>query len=226
MSDLTYRLIRDIGYHAFWVSSSPVWLHRERVPRRGPVILAPTHLSPFDVPCIMASLWRPLDFMSVAEFLKKPWVARFFRAMNCLFLDRGRIDPATMREAVRRLQRGRALVMFPEGRIREWKDSVVHGHPFKPGVARIAQMTGTPVIPCVVLGTDAYMKSSSWLPLQKTKYGINYGQPLTARKDLPPEESQAELTARLAAAYVDLYRELRQKMPPGTVPPDPATATP
>src|SRR3954469_19872947 len=69
MSDLTYKIIHHLGYPAFWTSSSPVVLHRDRVPRRGAFILAANHLSPFDVPCLMATVPRNLDFMSVVEFL-------------------------------------------------------------------------------------------------------------------------------------------------------------
>jgi 1-acyl-sn-glycerol-3-phosphate acyltransferase len=217
MSDFTYRLIRGIGYPAFWVSSRPVWLHRERVPRTGPMILAPTHLSHYDVPCLMAATPRNLDFMSITEFLKKPWVARFFRAMNCFFLDRGRVDAATVREALHRLEQGRAIAMFPEGRVREWEESAVHGRPFKPGVARIAQLSGAPIVPCVVLGTGAYKRFASWLPVKRVRYLVNYGEPLTARDDLPPETAQADLVERLGRAYVELYQELRAKMPAWTV---------
>ncbi|HEX8916652.1 MAG TPA: lysophospholipid acyltransferase family protein, partial [Humisphaera sp.] len=142
MSDLTYRLVRAIGYPAFWTSSSPVYLHRDRVPRAGAAILAATHLSPYDVPCLMAASPRNVDFMSVVEFLRKPLVGRLFRWMNCFFLDRGRADARAVREALARLRAGRMIGMFPEGRIRGWDESVVHGRPFKPGVARLAVLAG------------------------------------------------------------------------------------
>jgi 1-acyl-sn-glycerol-3-phosphate acyltransferase len=222
-SDASYWFVRHIGYHAFWLSSSPVWLHRDRIPKSGPMILAPTHLSPFDVPCLMAAMPRTVDFLSIVDFLKKPFVASLFKRVNCLFLNRGRVDPHTVREAVRRLKKGRALAMFPEGHIRAWKDSVVHGKPFKPGVARIAQIANAPIVPCVVLNTGAYLKAGSWLPLGRTKYGVNFGHPLQPRTDLSAEESQQDLLARLGRAYVELYRELRPKLPGDTMPPEPPT---
>jgi 1-acyl-sn-glycerol-3-phosphate acyltransferase len=151
--------------------------------------------------------------MSVVEFLRKPFVGRLFTGMNCFFLDRGRVDARAVREAVARLRAGRMIVMFPEGRIREWTDSVVHGKPFKPGVARLAVLAGAPVVPCVVLGTAAYKRFTSWLPLRRTKYGMNFGEPLTPRADLDADAAEADLTARLAAAYVSLYAELRPLLP-------------
>lgn len=218
MSDATYRIVRTIGVPAFRVSASPVVLNHGRLPPRGAAILAPNHLSHYDVPCLMAETRRNIDFVSVAEFLKVPWVAMFFRAMNCMFLDRGRADPATVRAAVDRLRRGRLVALFPEGRIRDFGESVVHGHPFKPGVVRIAQLAGAPIVPCVVLGTAPYRRVTSWLPHRAIRYGINYGEPMRVRTDLEPEAARADLTRRLSAAYVDLYQELRRAMPPGARP--------
>ena len=222
MSDATYRIVRLIGVPAFRVSASPIVLNHGRVPPRGALILAPNHLSHYDVPCLMAETRRNIDFVSVAEFLKVPWVGLLFRGMNCMFLDRGRADPATVKAAVDRLRRGRMVAMFPEGRIRDWEESVVHGHPFKPGVVRIAQLANAPIVPCVVLGTAAYRRTSSWHPHRAIRYGINYGEPMRVRTDLEPEAARAEFTERLAAAYVSLYRELRRAMPPGARPQEPA----
>lgn len=221
MSTLTYALIRGIGQHAFRVSSRPVVLHPDRVPPAGPAILAPTHLSHYDVPCLMTVVRRHIDFLSVVEFERTPFVGTLFRGMNCVFLDRGRVDRAAVRETLRRLEAGRLVAMFPEGRIREWPESAVHGKPFKPGVARLAQLSGAPVVPCVTLGTDAYRTLASWMPLRRVRYGVIFGQPLTARRDLSPEAAQADLVARLSVAYGDLYQELRSVLPAGVVPAEP-----
>jgi 1-acyl-sn-glycerol-3-phosphate acyltransferase len=187
------------------------------------MILAPTHLSPFDVPCLMATSPRAIDFLSITDFENKWFVGSLFRRTNCLFLDRGRVDPHTVREAVRRLKKGRALAMFPEGHIREWENSVVHGKPFKPGVARIAQIANAPIVPSVVLGTNVFMKAKSWFPGARTKYGVNFGQPIHPREDLSAEESQQDLVRRLSGAYVELYRELRPMLPAAATPPEPVT---
>jgi len=212
MSDLAYNIVVGACYPAFWVSSSPIWLGRENVPKTGRVIIASTHLSHYDVPCLMAASPRNVDFMSVVEFRDKPFVGRLFKSVNCIFLDRSRSDLKTVRAALDRLEAGRAVMMFPEGRIRDWEESAIRGKPFKPGVARLAYLSDAPVVPCVVLGSDAYKKFSAWLPLKRTRYGIIYGQPLTARRDLPERESVQDLVERLSQAYGRLYRELSAAM--------------
>lgn len=218
MSDLAYNFVWTIGVHAFWVSSRPTVLHRDRLKRPGAYIVAPTHLSVFDVPCLMAVSPRNLDFVSITEVFRNPLVAFFYGSMNAFPLDRSRPDSPTVRTILDRLARGRVVAMFPEGHLRTPETSVLAGGPFKPGVARIAQLADVPVIPCVILGTDAYRKVRSWLPTRSVRYGVNFGQPLTVRKDLEKHEAQKVFLDQLRQAYLDLHAELKAAMPgvPGT----------
>ncbi len=132
--------------------------------------------------------------------------------MNAFPLDRSKPDSPTVRIILDRLKKGRAVAMFPEGHIRTMETSVLTGSPFKPGVARIAQLADAPVIPCAIVGTDVYRKVKSWLPLRRVKYGAIFGEPITVRKDLEKHEAVQEFIGRLKGAYVDLYAELRAEM--------------
>jgi 1-acyl-sn-glycerol-3-phosphate acyltransferase len=205
MSDLSYTLIRALGMPIVWVTSRPIVLHRERAAIPGGFILAANHLSPYDVPGLMAVSPRPLDFLSIVEFRDKPLVGQFFRAMNCTFLDRGRTDPAATRELATRLSRGRVVAMFPEAGFRTMENSVLTGAPFKPGVIRLAQLTGVPIVPCAIVGTGIYSKFSSWYPFRAVRFGVAFGELIRV-----PEgpEARSAATAALKSAYVDLFKEL------------------
>jgi 1-acyl-sn-glycerol-3-phosphate acyltransferase len=205
MSDTFYDLVVFFGRHPFWVSSDPVILHASRVPRHGPFLLASNHVSPIDVAVLMRSTRRRLDFVSITEVFANPWVGWFYGNMNAFPLDRSRTDPKTVRIILDRLQRGRVVAMFPEGRIRKEADSVVHGAPFRPGVARIARLAGVKIMPVVCWGTTRYAKPANWIPLRQTRYGINYGEPFDVR-----DEADAE--RKLAEAWRNLYAELREAM--------------
>src|SRR4051794_3834822 len=115
MSDAIYTIVRTLGRPVFWVSSKPTVLHADR-PRdaRGPLILAPNHLSPFDVPCLIAAARRRLDFLAAAELFRNRLIGRFLRAMNAFAVDRGRVDAAATRSVLTRFARGRVVVIFPE----------------------------------------------------------------------------------------------------------------
>jgi 1-acyl-sn-glycerol-3-phosphate acyltransferase len=209
MSDLYYTIVRSIGRPAFWVASRETFLHRERlVDHPGPVIVAPNHLSPYDVPCIMASTPRHLDFVSVVEFFRNRLSAWFLTGMNAFPLDRGRVDPATTRKILDRLARGRTIAMFPEGNIRTPATSLLAGGPFKPSVTRVARLAGVPIIPCVVLATGAFARPTAWLPLKRTRYAVAYGEPITVDPGGDEKEACARAAEKLKDVYAALYAEL------------------
>ena len=215
MSDLTYRLIHAVGWRIYRVTARPTILHADRLPDAGGYLLASTHHSPYDVAGLMAFVPRPIDFLSIVEFRDKPVIGPFFRAMNCVFLDRRRRDPAAVRAVLDRLAAGRVVALFPEGNIRTPATSATAGGPFNPGVTRLAQMSGRPIVPVVMLNTIVYGKVGTYLPLRAARIGCNFGTPIDAAD---PEAARAQL----AAAYVNLSAELRHAMgSPG--PPTPAT---
>jgi 1-acyl-sn-glycerol-3-phosphate acyltransferase len=198
-------LVKFVGTPAFQVSASPVVLHRERSARKGAYILASTHFSPYDVSCLIKETPRLLDFVSIVEMYKIPWVKWFFTNMNTMALDRGRVDTVTTRRILERLSRGRVVAMFPEGRVQDDAGSVLNGGKIRPGVFGLARKANVPIIPAVILGTRAYSRFESWMPLRKTTYALNYGRALF------PDERWDDLSAaedELRAAYKQLHSEL------------------
>jgi 1-acyl-sn-glycerol-3-phosphate acyltransferase len=208
MSDLYYNVVRAIGSAIFSGSSRPVVLHRERANVVGPFILAATHLSPFDVPLLIRHTPRKLDFVSIVEVFRHPFVAWFYGSMNAFPLDRSKPDSPTVRIILDRLERGRAVAMFPEGGIRTMETSVLSGGRMRPGAARLAQMAGVPVLPAVVVNSGVFSRISSWLPLRRIRYGVIYGEPLAIRPEVEKVEATRVLEEELKAAFVQLHGEL------------------
>jgi len=208
MSDAFYQFVRFVGRPAFWSSSRPTVLHADRLDAPGAMLIAPNHLSPYDVPCLMASTRQLLDFVSIVELFRNPLSRWFLTGMNAFPLDRGRIDAPTTRRILDRLQRGRKVVMFPEGQIRNPQNSLLVGGMFKPTVPRLAHLAGVPIVPCVILGTGAYSRSTAWLPRARTRYGVNFGEPLTLGAEARTDWAHANDTMR--RVYQALYAELTE----------------
>lgn len=205
MSDWFYTLVRVVGTPAFLVSASPIVLHKERTRRKGAFIVAATHFSPYDVAILIKDTPRHLDFVSIVEVFVKRWVRIFFTNMNVIPIDRSKVDTAASRRILDRLLKGRAVAMFPEGRIVTDEQSVLNGGKIRPGVFGFARAANCPVIPCVILGTRAYSSHKSWAPLRKTNYAISYGEPLfpdDSWDDVPTAEKI------LRDAYAKLHAEL------------------
>lgn len=206
MSDVFYRAVRCLGRAAFWVSSSPVVIGIENIPARGRFILAVTHQSPYDVALLIRHSPRFLDFVSIVEVFRNPIVAWLYGSLNAFPLDRSGPDPKTVRIILGRLERGRAIAMFPEGGMRIGPKSVVTSRQIRRGIGRISRLSRAQIVPCVLIGSEAYTRISSWLPLRRTRYGLIVGAPLSS--DLAP----SLLEARLVDSFVALHLELSDVM--------------
>ena len=204
--DVFYRATCVVGRFAMFATSHhPMVIDAHHAKRQGGYILASNHFSHFDVPILMRSTPRRLDFVSIVEAFKTPWVAWFFSHMNAFPLDRHHADPQTVRVILDRLEQGRVIAMFPEAGLRSEANSIVNGGKFRPGVARIAKLANVPIIPAVVDGGVAYNNPINHLPLRRVRYGIIYGEPIE-----PADE--AETTEKLRAVYPALYKRLREAM--------------
>ena len=209
MSDAFYHVVRSVGWPAFYLASSPVVLHADRLNVAGAMLIAPNHLSPYDVPCLMASTQRTLDFVSIVELFRNPVLRWFLGSMNAFPLDRGRRDAGATRKILERLERGRRVVMFPEGQIRTAATSLLAGGGFKESVVRLARLANVPMVPCVVLATGAFARPRAWLPFRRTRYAVNFCEPMRVAHSENEEADCAEALDRLKLAYVEGYAELQ-----------------
>lgn len=206
MSDTFYKVVRAIGRPVFWSSSRSLVLGAEHVPSAGPCLIAATHQSPYDVPVLVLHTPRLLDFVSMKGLFQNPVIARLLGSMNAFPLDRSSPDLAAVRVILSRLRASRAVAIFPEGRLRPGATSVVHTGKLKAGCGRIAKFASAPVVPCVMIGTEAYRTPLNWLPIGRARYGIIYGTPIDPSLEPP------EIEARLVRSMVLLHEQLRETM--------------
>ena len=87
----------------------------ERIPREGPLLLAANHLSMLDPALIGCMVPRELDYMAKRELFRVPGFGGLIRRLNAHPVDRSGSDSAALRLALRLLNAGRALLVFPEG---------------------------------------------------------------------------------------------------------------
>lgn len=207
---------RDKFNHFMRVLCRPVYdvshritvLDAHHADRAGGYLIAANHTSPFDVPGLMYATPRLIDFVSVVEVMGVPGVGAFYKMFNTITLDRGRVDPAAVRTMVSRLQAGRVVCMFPEGKITPEPESVLHGGPFRSGLGRIARLADVAVLPAVILDTGNSAGVAAWLPLRRTRFCAAFGEPLVIRGDLEPREAQKELEERWRLAVLVLAERL------------------
>src|SRR6058998_2679722 len=177
----------------------------------GGFLLAANHISHFDPFIISSVVPRKIDWMAMAEFFPLPLLGFLLRAVDAFPADRNRADRRTIRAAIERLKNGRIVGLFPEGGIRDGSRSLLEGAPLRPGASTLAQIAGIPVLPCVILGSDRLYSKRQWLPFRRTPIWIAFGHPISHFPELQKTHARERIESELAAAFKNLYAELREK---------------
>jgi glycerol-3-phosphate dehydrogenase (NAD(P)+) len=165
-------------------------LGREHIPAGG-VILAANHRSFLDPFVIGCCLPRPIYFVAKQELFKNPLIGWFLNCMGAFPVRRGESDEESVATALALLERGQAVVIFPEGtRIRA-------GSLAKPkrGVGRLALESGAPVVPIAVTGSE---RARSGWKIRPVRVHVRCGPPLTfPRVEDPSRFLAGEVTERI-----------------------------
>lgn len=166
---------------------------KEKVPKKGPVVIVPNHKSFWDPFFVAIVLRRPVHFMGKAEHFEGP-LAQFFLRMGAFPVRRGASDEDALETARAILARGDALAIFPEGtRVRE--DGL--GIP-KRGAARLAIEAGAPLVPTTITGTE----KRRW-PLPR-KVSMTFGDPVSVEGlEATPEDA----ATAIGQAWPQIERE-------------------
>ncbi len=197
------RMVLKPAIQLFWRLRR---LGRAHIPDGG-VILAANHRSFLDPFLIGCCLGRPIYFVAKRELFHSPLIGWFLNCMGAFPIRRGESDEESMATALALLERGQAVVIFPEGtRIR----SGSLGSP-KSGVGRLALQSGKPVVPIAITGSEH--ARHGWL-MRPVKLKIRCGAPLTyPRVEDPSPHLAREVTVRIWPC-VELQWEWLGGLPP------------
>jgi glycerol-3-phosphate dehydrogenase (NAD(P)+) len=165
-------------------------LGTEHIPDGG-VILASNHRSFLDPFAIGCCLGRPIYFVAKEELFKNPLLGWVLNCLGAFPIKRGAGDEESMDTALALLERGQAVVIFPEGtRIRTGS----LGSP-KRGVGRLALQSGKPVVPIAV--TNSEHARRGWL-IKPVRVHLRFGPGLTFPRVHDPSPFLAsEVTERI-----------------------------
>src|SRR5215210_2456579 len=163
---------------------------RSHIPVGG-TILAGNHRSFLDPFVIGCCLRRPIYFVAKKELFDNRLQGWFLNCLGAFPVRRGASDEEATETALALLERGEAVVIFPEGtRIR-------HGSVGEPkrGVGRLALASGAPVVPVAITGSERARRGWRVKPV---KVAVRCGRPLTfPRVDSPSRDLAREVTARI-----------------------------
>lgn len=154
---LIYKIVYNLSYEGV-----------ENIPKEGGRIYASNHRSYADPVLISLPVRKRFAYMAKEELFKNPFFSALIRFMGAFPVVRGSGDMKVIDEAIARLNKGRNLVIFPEG-TRSKDGRVGRG---KTGVALIAAKANVDVIP-VAIFFEGKLKF-------RKKVVVKYGKPISA----------------------------------------------
>ena len=198
-----YSFFRLLGRWVALLLTRPRVKGLSNIPVRGPFFLIPNHLSVLDpllvqgfCPRQVHALTKSTQF-STGRFSR--WVLPRVKAIPT---RRYRVDPQVVRTALRALERGEGVCIYPEGE-RSWDGTL---QPFRRGTVRLLLKAGVPVVPCGVSGSFEVWPRWSRRP-RRGRVVLRFGEPIhfevhdtRARRERALEAA----TERISAALVRL----------------------
>ena len=195
--------------------------HRERMPQTGAFVLAPNHYSEIDPVVIGAASWklgRAPRFLAKASLFKNPVLGWFLRTSGQIPVERaGSKSHAALRAAEELVEKGRMVVVYPEGSLT--RDPDLWPMRGKTGAVRIALERDIPIVPVAHWGTQAllprYGKKISLFPRKTIDVIVGEPLDLSAYRGKPLEQATLlKATGELMDAIAALLAEVRHEQAP------------
>jgi putative phosphoserine phosphatase / 1-acylglycerol-3-phosphate O-acyltransferase len=207
----------------------------DQIPEAGGAIVCGNHRSYFDpmaVAVTVGKAHRPIRFLGKKEVFDAPVVGQVAKALGGIRVDRGTGSDEPLVEAANALEGGELVAIMPQG-------TIPRGYAFfKPtlkgrwGAARLAAMTGAPIVPLGIWGTEQVWPRNTRVP---NLFNLTHPPTVRTRVGAPfrveGKDVQAD-TEQIMAAIVELLppearekhdptpEELARTFPAGATPPD------
>jgi 1-acyl-sn-glycerol-3-phosphate acyltransferase len=198
------------------------WHNLDRVPApdQGGVIIAINHVSHVDTVLMARFVWqcgRIPRFMIKAGVFGKPVVGRIMSGAKQIPVYRGTTDAAnSLREAVAALDRGEAVVIYPEGTIT--RDPAQWPMQAKTGIGRLVLLRPqTPVVPVGQWGAQQLKGRAVVRALTRRTAQASVGKPLDLTRYSGAEPTSAtlrEVTDTIMTAVRDEVAAVRGEPAP------------
>ncbi|HHX57880.1 MAG TPA: 1-acyl-sn-glycerol-3-phosphate acyltransferase [Clostridiales bacterium] len=191
-----YTIARYIALFVYKIVYNLSYEGTENIPKEGGRIFASNHRSYADPVFICLPIKVKFAFMAKEELFKNPFFSALIRFMGAFPVVRGSGDMKVIDESIARLNKGRNLVIFPEG-TRSKDGKVGRG---KTGVALIAAKANVDVVPVGIVFEDKLKF--------RRKVVVKYGKPISSSQlqvsDEPLRTELKNLKNRIMVSITEL----------------------
>lgn len=228
------KWVRKVGVWGFFkpavaIYSSPRVIGLDRLDKvEPPVIFAANHHSHADTSLLLATLpGRLRDDLAIAAGADYFFPNRMVGAISALFIgaipiERQKLSKLSVRNSMDALERGRSLLIFPEGG--RSPDGWSQAH--RPGAAYLAKRSRAPVIPVYLDGTGNVLPKGESRP-SRGRCAVVFGDPMQIGDDENPrvfakrvEQKVNELADEFTSGWWEARKKAYRDATPDTTGPE------
>ena len=164
---------------------------QENLPK-GSFILASNHISILDPLILGLSCARKFGYIAKDSLFKNKLFSIVLHLVGTFPIKRDSSDVGAIKEALKRLERGTPIIMFPEGTRNGYaRFKRVHS-----GVALIAVKSGVPVIPAYIDGSDKVLPPGAKWPRRRL-VNVTIGAPFKLSAGQPYPEIAEQIMGKI-----------------------------
>jgi 1-acyl-sn-glycerol-3-phosphate acyltransferase len=155
---------------------------------------------------------RPVNWLGKRELVEYPLTGWAFRKAGIHPVDREAADLEAFRTAMRILEAGQVLAVFPEGtRSRDGALQQV-----REGVGMLAVRSGAPVMPVAIIDSDVMWPRGHLLPRWGKRVTVRYGTPFKVAEvmDEPVPGAKRDRRGATEAATRLIMTRIAELLPP------------
>ena len=199
------------------------WQAMEKIPAGG-VIIVPNHVSHFDPLVVAHYLYRAGRwpcFLGKASLWRLPVLGPFLHRVQQIPVERGSVEAVKSLDVlVDAIKQGRAVVIYPEGTTT--RDADLWPMRGKTGAARLALITGAPVVPVANWGAQQVFdpRTNKLKMRPRMPVTVTAGEPVDLSRwagATPNKAVLEQMTEAIMLDIRDLLAELRAEEPPSTL---------
>src|SRR3989339_1009147 len=173
---------------------------REKIPARGPLIVAANHFSYMDPIALQSMFPRRISFMMTEVYYegRGKWL---FKLLHCICVKEEGSNISALKGGIEVLKKNGVLGIFPEGGVSK-EGRLQEGNP---GVGFLAGKSRASVIPAFISGTYEALPKGAKIP-KISKIKVIFGSPMTFKKI--KNNSNKKGIAEITRQIMDQIKEL------------------
>lgn len=187
-------LVRVLVYT---INGKPRFENTDKLPKGNYILVGP-HRTWFDpIYYALAGSPKKFSFMAKIELFKNPILRWILKHANAFPVDRKHPGPSAIKTPIRLLRNSNlSLIMFPSG--------TRHSQDLKGGVAVIAKLSKTPIVPTVYQGPLTFKQLFS-----RQKITVSFGESFTVDPKMKlDEEGFKVIETKMQSSFDQLDKEI------------------